>query len=362
MKDKLTILCILGPIFLFCTLGILKPADELSKEERRKLEQMPEFSTASILDNTYFSKWNDYLTDQFPYRTEFRRLKGMISLNLFQKKEENNVIQVDDSLYELNTKIDQKSVDHFTELLQKTIETYNKSANVYYSIIPDKTYYLDDASIPKLDYEKLVSQINEEFREYTYISLFEELTKESYYQTDIHWKQPELKEVLEKLKKEMGLSDTTYTWTKEEVSPFYGALKSRIPNNIDGEVITYYTNDIIEQASVYNYEKQWVEKVYQKENINNLDGYDVFLSGASPLLFIENKNATTDKELIVFRDSFASSLVPLLIPEYQKITLIDLRYISSDYLKNVLEIDWQNTTDILLLYSIPVINSSYALK
>ena len=80
------------------------------------------------------------------------------------------------------------------------------------------------------------------------------------------------------------------------------------------------------------------------------------------MLFIENKNATTDKELIVFRDSFASSLVPLLILEYQKITLIDLRYISSDYLENVLEIDWQNTTDILLLYSIPVINSSYALK
>ena len=362
MKDKLTIMCILGPMFVFCILGIIKPDAELSKEERRKLEQIPNFSMTNILNNEYFSKWTDYLTDQFPYRTEFRELKGIVSLNLLQKKEENNVIQIEDSLYELNTTIDKKSVDRFTKILNKTLDTYNKSSNVYYSIIPDKIYYVDDPKIPKLNYEELVKQVKQEFQDYSYISLFEELNIESYYQTDIHWKQSELENVVQKLKTEMNLSQTNYTWTKQEVSPFYGALKSRIPNNIKGETITYYTNDIIEEATVYNYEKQKTEKVYQKENINNLDGYDVFLSGATPLLFIENEKAISHKELIVFRDSFASSLIPLLIPEYKKITVIDLRYIGSDYLKNVSEINWQENADILLLYSIPVINSSYALK
>ena len=99
MKDKLTIMCILGPMFIFCILGIIKPDAELSKEERRKLEQIPKFSVANILDNSYFSKWTDYLTDQFPFRTEFRKLKGTVSLNLLQKKEENNVIQIENSLY-----------------------------------------------------------------------------------------------------------------------------------------------------------------------------------------------------------------------------------------------------------------------
>ena len=160
----------------------------------------------------------------------------------------------------------------------------------------------------------------------------------------------------------MNLPTNNLSWTKQEVSPFYGALKSRIPNNIPGETITFYTNDIIEQATVYNYEKQTTEKVYQKENINHLDGYDVFLSGASALLMIENPNATTNKELVVFRDSFASTLIPLLIPDYQKITLIDLRYIGSEYLKNIPEITFQNNPDLLLLYSIPVINNSYTIK
>lgn len=362
MKDKLTIICILGPLFLLSILGICTPDAELSKEERRKLEQLPEFSWTNVKNNTYFPKWTDYLTDQFPCRDEFRKLKGLISLNVFQKSEENNVIQIDNTLYEINPYIDEKSLTHFTDLLNKTIATYNNASNIYYSIIPDKTYYLEGKNIPKLDYTSLTNQIKEEFKNYTYISLFEELNKESYFQTDIHWKQSALENVVKKLKKEMNLPTNNLSWTKQEVSPFYGALKSRIPNNIPEETITFYTNDIIEQATVYNYEKQTTEKVYQKENINHLDGYDVFLSGASALLIIENPNATTNKELVVFRDSFASTLIPLLIPEYQKITLIDLRYIGSEYLKNIPEITFQNNPDILLLYSIPVINNSYTLK
>ena len=168
MKDKLTIMCILGPMFVFCILGIIKPDAELSKEERRKLEQIPNFSMTNILNNEYFSKWTDYLTEQFPYRTEFRELKGIVSLNLLQKKEENNVIQIEDSLYELNTTIDKKSVDRFTKILNKTLDTYNKSSNVYYSIIPDKIYYVDDPKIPKLNYEELVNQVKQEFQDTLY--------------------------------------------------------------------------------------------------------------------------------------------------------------------------------------------------
>ncbi len=362
MKDKLTIIGILGPLFLFCILGICTPDVELSKEERRKLEQIPKFSTTAIQNNTYFSKWTNYFTDQFPYRNEFRKLKGLISLNVFQKKTENNVVQIDDTLYEINPYIAKKSLTHFTEQLNKTITTYNNASNIYYSIIPDKTYYLEDKNIPKLDYNSLVDQIKKEFKNYTYISLFEALNKESYFKTDIHWKQNALENVLKNLKKAMNLPDSNLSWSKQEVSPFYGALKSRIPNNIAEETITFYTNDSIEQAIVYNYEKQTTEKAYQKENINHLDGYDVFLSGATALLIIENEHATTNKELIVFRDSFASSLIPLLIPEYQKITLIDLRYIKSEYLKNIPEISFQNNPDILLLYSVPLINNSYTLK
>lgn len=79
------------------------------------------------------------------------------------------------------------------------------------------------------------------------------------------------------------------------------------------------------------------------------------MSGAVPLISIENPNAKTEKELLIFRDSFGSSIAPLLVENYKKITLIDLRYISSELLDNYIEF---NNQDVLFLYSVLILNQN----
>ena len=74
---------------------------------------------------------------------------------------------------------------------------------------------------------------------------------------------------------------------------------------------------------------------------------------------IENPNATTGKELIIFRDSFGSSLAPLLVEGYEKITLVDIRYLRSDMLSKFITFENQ---DVLFLYSTLVLNNSETLK
>ena len=76
-------------------------------------------------------------------------------------------------------------------------------------------------------------------------------------------------------------------------------------------------------------------------------------------MVIDNPELENDKKLIIFRDSFASSLTPLLISSYDEITLVDLRYIGTDYLEGI--VDFKDS-DILFLYSDEVINNSYLLK
>lgn len=76
------------------------------------------------------------------------------------------------------------------------------------------------------------------------------------------------------------------------------------------------------------------------------------------LLTIENPHAA-DRELIVFRDSFGSSLVPLLAEGYRRITLVDIRYLASARLADFIEFNGQ---DVLFLYSVPVLNNSETLK
>lgn len=115
--------------------------------------------------------------------------------------------------------------------------------------------------------------------------------------------------------------------------------------------ISFYTFQIISYEIDIN--------VYDKSKINSWDLYDIYLGGAKGLLIIYNNLASSDDELIVFRDSYGSSLVPLLISSYKKIIVIDTRYISSNILDNYVEFKGQ---DVLFLYSVSTINNSFIVK
>ena len=77
------------------------------------------------------------------------------------------------------------------------------------------------------------------------------------------------------------------------------------------------------------------------------------------MLTIENPNAATEKELIVFRDSFGSALVPLLLKDYKTVTVVDIRYLASDFVGDYVDFHGQ---DVLFLYSTLILNSSTTLK
>lgn len=106
---------------------------------------------------------------------------------------------------------------------------------------------------------------------------------------------------------------------------------------------------------------EWDEKeMYATEEFTGIDPYNVYLSGPKALIMLENPNAKTEKELVIFRDSFTSSLAPLLTSEYAKITLVDLRYIASPILKEFIE--WKDGQDVLILYNVEVLNNGSILK
>ena len=80
--------------------------------------------------------------------------------------------------------------------------------------------------------------------------------------------------------------------------------------------LTYLTSDLLDACTVYNYETGKTGPIYDLAKGAGKDPYELFLSGSVSLLTIENPNADTDRELVIFRDSFGSSLAPLLVPGY----------------------------------------------
>jgi hypothetical protein len=148
-------------------------------------------------------------------------------------------------------------------------------------------------------------------------------------------------------------------YTKNYYNSFYGVYYGQSALNLEPDKLIYLTNDIIMNSEVYYYEDKENSEVYPKSKLESLDKYDIFLGGASSYIEITNSNNNSGKELVIFRDSFGSSLAPLLIEAYSKITLIDIRYITSEIYLDLINFDNQ---DVLFLYSTLIVNNSGTLK
>ena len=212
-----------------------------------------------------------------------------------------------------------------------------------------------------MDYPKIFRQVKESMPWASYVDLTDCLTVEDYYRTDTHWRQEALIPAAQKLSSALEITppkvdDFTKTLIEK---PFYGVYYGQAALPMEPENMYILQNDLLKDCRVYNYETQSYSPIYDLDRVNGKDMYEVYLSGSQSLLRIENPNAATDKELILFRDSFGSSIAPLLVQDYATVTLVDIRYLSSQLLGRYLEFNGQ---DVLFLYSTLVLNNGTSLK
>ena len=74
-KDIVVTLVFLFTIISLFLINVTIKDTDISIAERRKLATMPELTTKSLFDGTYFKKFDSYVTDQFVERDAFRKIK-----------------------------------------------------------------------------------------------------------------------------------------------------------------------------------------------------------------------------------------------------------------------------------------------
>ena len=377
-KSILTVGLLSAFVLAFGIWAAVKPADALSVSERRPLAQMPELSASSYLSGKFMSGYEDYATDQFPLRGQFRTLKALMGLYVFGQKDNNGVYLADGFAAKLEYPLNEGSVAHAADRFRYLYETLmaGTDAKVYLSVIPDKNYFLAETNgYPALDYQALTDALRKQTEFAAYIDLFGTLTADDYYRTDSHWRQENLLTTADTLAAAMGvaLPDNRYTeWTLDR--PYYGVYYGYAALPMEPDHLTYLTSDLLDACTVYNYETGKTGPIYDLAKGAGKDPYEALTSATRSrivpvamasgttilgLLTIENPNADTDRELVIFRDSFGSSLAPLLVPGYAKVTLADIRYLPSSQMGKYLTFTDQ---DVLFLYSAPVLNNSETLK
>ena len=348
----------------------LKPADEYSMVERRPLDQFPTLKGETILNATFMNSFEDYALDQFPLRDAFRAIKAFTALNIMGQMDVNDLYFKDGVISKVEYPLKEDQVQHATDTFNTIYNKYikDKGGKIYTTVVPDKNYFLADKyGYPSIDYGKMVELWKQQMSFGEYIDIFGKLDISDYYITDTHWKQENIFGVAQHIAQKMGVElDAKYT-ENSLGKIFKGVYGYQFALSFEKDELKYMTSDYQKDLKVYSYSTGAAVEIplYVLENAQGDDPYNMFLSGAKvPLIVIENPNAKTDRELVIFRDSFGSSLSPYFAEGYSKVTVVDPRTFGGAVFKMFIDNGTINFdgADVLFMFSTTLLNNSFEVQ
>ncbi len=264
---------------------------------------------------------------------------------------EDSVQMKDGHLFEEKEPMNRDMADYAVKLFNKINDSYLTDNECYFLLLPDKYMYLKDK---KSDYDDYYDYIKESLEFSKMIDVYDLISENDYYLTDMHLKQENTVDIAQRVSDVMG-NDIKLDFEKVAVDcDFYGNLKKEYKGDVSPDKLFYMTNDTVE-----NLETDENISIYDFEKLKTSEPYEFFLSGNQSIVTIKNEGAKSDKRLVIFRDSFASSFAPLLSDSYSEIILIDLRYIMSDMVGEYVDFE---RADVLLMYSTTLINNSLCMR
>lgn len=342
----------LAVLFGFSLLHLALPDREVSRSERRRLAQLPPLSSG------FSDKLEEYMLDQFPLREQLRTVNSLVRLYGLGQADIHSIYLQGGGAFRMDGPLQEKQVRHAAAVFSAVQETYFPSLPPHYVIVPDKNAKAE-TSRPRLDTETMRGIVREALPGMTEIDIWDLLSADDYYKTDPHWRQERLLPVAAAICEALG-ADAPGTFTEKTLSPFYGAYYGQAALPMAPDTLTYLESADTKAAKVTGPELDGAQPVYRPELLDGTDGYDVFLSGAQAVLTVTSPNVHNGRHLVLFRDSFGSSLAPLLLGSFERITLVDLRYISAARLTDYA--DLSDATDVLYLCSTAVWNNGGTLR
>ena len=297
--------------------------------------------------------------DQFPLRDGFRRLNAYLTYYLLGKKDNNGIYLSDGYAATMEYPLNESSIDHAVARFTELYEQYLTDCNIRFALVPDKGYYLaEKAGALSMDYDALYAEMAQALPWAELIDLRQSLSIDSYYRTDTHWSQEAILPAAQQIADKLGVTVPDFTEMQID-RPFYGVYYGQAALPMEPDQIRYLTNGVLEGCTVKCHDNGLESQVYDMTKLSSKDLYDVFLSGGAAVLEISNPAGQEGRELVVFRDSFGSSMVPLLLHDYETVWVLDTRYVSPAMLGDFVDFADQ---DVLFLYSTLILNSSNALR
>lgn len=363
-KRKARIANLIGKIFiillfLVMIINVIVPDREESELENRALEQRPRFNLTTILSGDFMEQWEKYLSDQFAGRDTWRSLKVSLDRLGGARKENDIYIGKDGQLMEDIEVPDDGRLEANLTAIRDFAETY-EDIPVTMMLVPDAACILND-SLPAFarveDQRQMFSMAERKLGDTvnwvdTVSILNNHKSEKLYYKTDHHWTTQGAFYVFQDAAETLGIegdvSDDFVSYTVTD--SFNGVLAASSGVGLDEmEQIDIYAPTGGDDDVVVNYvdEGRKTTSLYDSSKLETRDKYGVFLGGNTSVVDIRTVS-TSQKRLLVVKDSFADCFISFLAPYYREIVVVDPRYYSGT-MQDIM--DSYRITDALILYS-----------
>ena len=317
---------------VFCAflalLGILHlvlPDRTFSPVENRNLRQVPAFTWRALREGSYTAALETYLEDQFPLRDGWMGLKTRWEW-LLGKREFHDVFLCGGALIGRVGEGDrwEQNLGFVDRLAEKT------DIPVYLGLIPTAAEVWKDRlphGADSADQSALLKEARGTGAVWADIAgaLAAHSEEPVFYRTDHHWTSLGAYYGYTALLEAMGETPLPLGKAETVSDDFYGTLYSSsgvhwvAPDTIE----RYVREDAVTVEDVYGGGKHGL---YVDSFLEEKDQYASFLGGNQPLYIVRNSAASSDKKLLLVRDSYSDSLAPFLCRHFAEIHLLDLRY------------------------------------
>ena len=363
-KRKARIANLIGKIFiivLFLVLivNVIVPDKEKSELENRALESRPRFNLTTVLSGDFMEQWEKYLSDQFAGRNTWRRVKVGLDRLGGAKMENNIYIGKGGQLMENIEVPDEDQLDANMTAIQNFAQTY-EDIPVTMMLVPDAACILTDrlpAFAEVEDQRQMFSMAERKLGDSvnwidTVSILNKHKSEKLYYKTDHHWTTQGAFYVFQDAAQTFGIegdvSDDFVSYTVTD--SFNGVLAASSGVGLDErELIDIYVPTEGDDDVIVDYvdEGRKTTSLYDSSKLDTRDKYGVFLGGNTSVIDIKTVS-TSQKRLLIVKDSFADCFIPFLAPYYREIVVVDHRYYSGT-MDEIM--DTYRITDALILYS-----------
>lgn len=336
---------------------ILMHGKTFSENENRMLQQFPEVNSRTALSGRMMKQAEDFVADQFFLRDQWISLKLDID-KAIGKKESNDVyLGKDGYLLEKAVEPNRTDMDRNLEAIRNFAT--NHDLNMVMSVVPNAVCVCPDllpAGAPCRDQKEDLAYIRDSVSDVlTYVDVTEALSAHNdeplYYKSDHHWTSLGAKYTFDELAAPMGIEAPIQDYDIMTVTEdFSGTLASNsgafgVKDSI--EIYVPVTEEDFAYVAEYGDIQQKSATIYNSDALSTKNKYEVFMGGNYSIVSIKT-TAQSEKNLLMFKDSYANAFLQFLLPYYRNIVIVDPRYYSDDCEKLLSE---REITDVLFLYN-----------